>query len=94
MENSKRRAVILTALQVEYDAVKSFLKDLHEDRHKGGAVYERGIFEAEGQIWEICIHEIGAGNATPRRKPSGSSLTLRRKWRFSSASPEGSRTSV
>jgi nucleoside phosphorylase/tetratricopeptide (TPR) repeat protein len=63
MDKSKRRAVILTALQVEYDAVKSFLNDLHEDRHPKGAVYERGIFEAEGQSWEVCIHEIGAGNA-------------------------------
>jgi nucleoside phosphorylase/tetratricopeptide (TPR) repeat protein len=63
MDKPKRRAVILTALQVEYDAVKSFLKDLHEDRHKGGAVYERGLFEAEEQVWEVCIHEIGAGNA-------------------------------
>ena len=63
MNKSKRRAVVLSALQVEYDAVKSFLKDLREDRHPKGAVYERGLFEAEGQTWEVCIHEIGAGNA-------------------------------
>ena len=63
MDEPIRRAVVLTALQVEYDAVKSHLKDLHDDRHPQGAVYERGLFEAEGQTWEVCIHEIGAGNA-------------------------------
>jgi nucleoside phosphorylase len=63
MDKPKRRAVVLTALPVEYDAVRSHLKDPYEDRHPGGAVYERGLFEAKGQTWEVCIHEIGAGNA-------------------------------
>jgi nucleoside phosphorylase len=63
MDEPRRRAVVLTALQVEYDAVKSHLKGLDDDRHLQGAVYERGFFEAEGLTWEVCIHEIGAGNA-------------------------------
>ncbi|MGO9801190.1 MAG: NB-ARC domain-containing protein [Candidatus Binatus sp.] len=67
MDEPKHRAVVLTALQVEYDAVKSLLKDRHDDLHQG-AVYERGLFEAKGQTWEVCIHEIGAGNANAALK--------------------------
>jgi nucleoside phosphorylase/tetratricopeptide (TPR) repeat protein len=58
-----RRAVILTALRVEYLAVRAHLTDLREETHPKGNVYERGIFSAEGEQWEVGIVEIGAGNA-------------------------------
>ena len=58
-----RRAVILTALRVEYEAVRSHLTDLHEETHKSGTVYERGTLAMDdGQSWEVGIVEIGAGN--------------------------------
>jgi nucleoside phosphorylase len=56
-------AVILTALPVEYLAVRTHLSDLREETNSQGTVYERGRFEANGQVWEVGIVEIGAGNA-------------------------------
>ena len=55
-------AVILTALPVEYLAVRQHLTNLTEKTHKG-TVYERGTFIAQGGDWEVGIVEIGAGNA-------------------------------
>ncbi len=57
------RAVILTALPVEYLAVRSHLSDLQEKMHPQGTIYERGKFAANGQEWEVGIVETGAGNA-------------------------------
>jgi nucleoside phosphorylase len=51
-------AVILTALPVEYLAIRQHLTDIKEEVHKG-TVYERGSF---GQ-WSVGVAEIGAGNA-------------------------------
>ncbi|WP_242056782.1 HEAT repeat domain-containing protein, partial [Planktothrix sp. FACHB-1355] len=55
-------AIILTAIPVEYVAVRSHLTNLREEIHPQGTVYERGNFSANGQTWEIGIVEIGAGN--------------------------------
>jgi nucleoside phosphorylase len=55
-------AVILTALPVEYIAVRAHLTDLREEAHPQGTVYERGRFAANGQMWDVGIVEIGAGN--------------------------------
>ncbi|OUC14798.1 MAG: hypothetical protein B0A82_10760 [Alkalinema sp. CACIAM 70d] len=57
------RAVILTALPVEYMAVRSHLKNLQEEMHPQGTIYERGRFASNGQEWEVGIAEVGAGNA-------------------------------
>lgn len=56
-------AVILTALSVEYLAVRIHLTDLQEEIHSHGTIYERGKFVANGQSWEVGIAEVGAGNA-------------------------------
>jgi nucleoside phosphorylase len=56
-------AVILTALPVEYLAVRAYLSDLQEEIHAKGTIYERGKFIADGQTWEVGIVEIGAGNS-------------------------------
>ncbi len=56
------RAVILTALPVEYLAVRSHLQNLIEEIHAQGTIYERGTFRANNQNWEVGIVEIGAGN--------------------------------
>jgi nucleoside phosphorylase len=56
-------AVILTALPVEYLAVRAHLIDLQEETHPQGTIYERGRFVvSEGQAWDVGIVEIGAGN--------------------------------
>ncbi len=55
-------AVILTALPVEYLAVRAHLQALREEVHAQGTIYERGTFSANGQEWDVGIVEIGAGN--------------------------------
>lgn len=54
-------AVILTALPVEYLAVRAHLEKLTEFVHPQGTVYESGKFIAEKQTWKVGIVEIGAG---------------------------------
>jgi nucleoside phosphorylase len=56
-------AVILTALPVEYLAVRAYLTSLQEEIHAKGTIYERGQFAVEGQTWDVGIVEIGAGNS-------------------------------
>lgn len=58
-----RKAVILTALPVEYIEVREHIKNITEITNKG-TVYERGEFTATGEIWDVLLVEIGAGNNT------------------------------
>jgi hypothetical protein len=60
---SASRAVILTALPLEYRAVRAHLTDLQEELHPQGTVYEKGLFRSPDATWEVGIVEIGAGNA-------------------------------
>jgi nucleoside phosphorylase len=57
-----RCVVILTAIPVEYQAVRAHLTDLHEETHLSGTVYERGYFASESQSWDVVIGEIGPRN--------------------------------
>ena len=58
-----RAAVILTALPVEYRAVRAHLSNVQEKVHPSGTVYETGDFTPkDGQRWTVSIGEIGAGN--------------------------------
>ncbi|HZH14393.1 MAG TPA: pentapeptide repeat-containing protein [Archangium sp.] len=61
-EGPVRRAVVLTALSLEYKAIRTHLLDLREEVHPAGTIYERGFFEAEDETWEVLIVETGAGN--------------------------------
>src|SRR5712692_2774874 len=56
------RAVILTALSVEYKAVRTHLANIREETHPQGTIYEIGKFSAGSHVWEVGIVEIGAGN--------------------------------
>ena len=56
-------AVILTAIRIEYMAVRAHLIDLSEDIHSQGTIYERGKFSINAQNWEVGIVETGAGNS-------------------------------
>ena len=60
---SYRRAVILTALPVEFNAVRAHLSEIAEATHKG-TVYEKGAFSDKKKEWEVLLAEIGAGNAS------------------------------
>ena len=57
------RAVILTAIHIEYMAVRAHLSDLSEDIHPKGTIYERGKFSGGGQEWEVGIVQTGAGSS-------------------------------
>jgi len=57
------RAVILTAIPVEYMAVRAYLTELQEKVHPRGTIYEQGTFSANEQVWDVGIVEIGAGDS-------------------------------
>lgn len=57
------KTIILTALEVEYRAVRAFLTDLTEVSHPHGTIYERGTFEANGRTWDIALAQVGMGNS-------------------------------
>jgi nucleoside phosphorylase len=60
---TSRRAVMITALPVEYLAVKRHLKNVAERIHDQGSIYETGRFDVSDVVtWEVLIAEIGAGN--------------------------------
>jgi len=54
--------VILTALPVEYAAVRRHLTDIREEVHPERTVYERGIFSSGTAKLDVAIVEVGAGN--------------------------------
>jgi nucleoside phosphorylase len=56
------RAVILTALPLECDAVCAQLSELLEEEHPEGTIYQLGRFLGDYEEWEVGVVEIGAGN--------------------------------
>lgn len=55
------RAVILTALDVEFEAVREFLAPTSEIVHRG-AVYEQGHFTGQHHQWDLLLVQAGHGN--------------------------------
>ena len=62
MKTSKRRALVLTALPVEYQAVREYFVELHEEEDEVGTVYEVGTLGDSDPCWTVCLCEVGAGN--------------------------------
>ncbi len=52
------KAIILTTLPIEYEAVRIHLNNLHEETHPRGTIYERGVF----LDWEVGIVQVASGN--------------------------------
>lgn len=63
MARRERTVVIMTALDVEYAAVRTLLHNVDELLHPSGTVYERGLFESDGCIWSVALAQTGTGNA-------------------------------
>ncbi len=59
---SRATAVALTALGVEYDAVRSRLESWQPVRSEGGTRFEVGRFAGTHIDWEVAVAEIGEGN--------------------------------
>lgn len=55
------RAVIVTALRLEFQEVQAYLNDVGEETFEG-SIYTRGSFTAGSQVWAICLVETGPGN--------------------------------
>ena len=56
-------ALTLTALPVEYNAVRGHLKAIKEVTHQVGTVYEVGSFHvSDSFVWTVSLAEIGVGN--------------------------------
>jgi len=62
MTKTNRRALILTALPVEYRAALAHLEQVTEQLDRLGTVYQVGAFNAGDDPWMVCVAEIGAGN--------------------------------
>ena len=58
-----RRALILTALPVEFEAVRAHLRGVTSERHRKGTQYESGTYGSGNSKWEVGIAQVGAGNA-------------------------------
>ncbi len=56
------RAVILTAIPVEFKAVCSHLMNMREEVHPQGNIYNCGSFIFKSQHWDVSVVETGAGN--------------------------------
>jgi nucleoside phosphorylase len=56
-------AVILTAIPVEFQAVRDHLTDIEEETHNSGTIYTLGNFTDNGESWGVALAQIGAGNS-------------------------------
>jgi nucleoside phosphorylase/tetratricopeptide (TPR) repeat protein len=55
--------VVLTALGLEYAAVREHLRDVRLERARHGTRFEVGWLPGEFLTWDVAIAEIGMGNA-------------------------------
>jgi len=62
MGGRQGRAVILTALGFEYDAIRTWLDEPKSKVHPSGTRYEIGQLTDPEPAWEVVLAEIGEGN--------------------------------
>lgn len=60
--SSNRKAVVLTAIPVEFNAVCAHLRDCQEEPHENGNIYQRGRLEADDGTWDVLVVQTGASN--------------------------------
>lgn len=56
------RALVVTALPVEFRAVREQLQYLGEEVHPAGTIYSHGHFRGYDRTWDVFVVEIGANN--------------------------------
>jgi len=56
------KALILTALPVEFNAVREHLTNVQEIEHPQGTIYEQGVFGEEDRTWQVSLLQVGMGN--------------------------------
>lgn len=61
-QNNYPFVVILTALPLEFKAVKDFLSNIQKQTHPRGTIYEVGDFSSGNQKCRVAIVETGQGN--------------------------------
>ena len=73
-----RRAVVLTALRTEFEAVKAYLDNVRETVHPKGTIYETGDFNFNSYSpWTVSVVETGAGNSSAAAEAERSIATFR-----------------
>ena len=66
-----KKILFVTALQLEFDAVKSYLTNTSPVEHpETGTYYDKGIFTKNGIPCEVFIAEAGAGNSRAAEETS------------------------
>lgn len=56
------RALVVTALSLEFLAVRAHLRDLKEVVLPLGMVAETGHFDGQSGVWQVSLSEVGMGN--------------------------------
>ena len=58
----KYRALILTAIPLEYNAIREHLIIIGTKKHPSGNIFEIGKITLDGTDWEICLGQTGQHN--------------------------------
>jgi hypothetical protein len=72
--SANRKAVVLTAIELEFKAVCAHLRDCQEERSQNGTSYMRGWLDTEGSAWDVLVGQTGQTNQRARQRPNAPSL--------------------
>ena len=57
------RCFVVTALSLEFEAVRAHLVDMREEKHDAGTIFEVGrLKNSKNNDWEVWLSQTGAGN--------------------------------
>jgi nucleoside phosphorylase len=70
------KIVVLTALALEYAAVRSHLDDVAQRRTRSGIRYEVGLVRGEHLDWEVYLAEVDMGNTGAAAEVAGAIETF------------------
>lgn len=63
MKKIRRTVVVITALRVEFQAIRDKLSNVRDVSHKG-TIYEQGSYASGAVEWCVIVAEVGVGNVT------------------------------